>query len=88
MPTLTIIFVLSEGSRRFGELEKITGTNPVTLTARLKKLVDMRILKRVEREDDKQSVTYSLDAVGLQTLPILEQIEAFSKELPLRQTEN
>jgi DNA-binding HxlR family transcriptional regulator len=82
MPTLAIIFFLSEGSKRFNELERLTGTNPVTLTTRLKRLTEQNIVKRTEHEADKQSVSYSLGSVGEKTLPILQQIEEFSKELP------
>lgn len=81
MPTLAIIFFLSENPKRFSELERLTGTNPVTLTARLKRLAEQRIIKRAEHESDKQSVTYSLDTMGEKALPILQQIEVFSKEL-------
>lgn len=81
MPTLGIVYFLSEGSVRFNELERLTGTNPVTLTTRLKKLTEQRIIKRSEQEVGKQSVSYSLDTVGQKMLPILEQIEGFSKEL-------
>lgn len=82
MPTLAIIYFLSDSPRRFSELERLTETNPVTLTARLKRLTEKRIVKRTEHQTDRQSVTYSLDVVGQKALPILQQIEAFSKELP------
>lgn len=39
----------------------MTGTNPVTITGRLKKLVDMRIVRRTLHEDDKQLVTQLTD---------------------------
>jgi DNA-binding HxlR family transcriptional regulator len=83
VPTLTIIYYLSEGPKRFSELERLTQTNPVTLTARLKKLVTQNIVERKEQEQDSQSVTYSLTELGLKALPILQQIDTFSKELPV-----
>jgi len=82
VPTLAIIFFLIESPKRFSELERLTGTNPVTLAARLKRLTEQHIIKRSEHEVDNQSVTYSLDDVGKKMLPILQQIEAFAKELP------
>ena len=81
MPTLAIIYFLSESPKRFNELLRLTGTNPVTLTARLKRLTEQRIINRTEQKTDKQSVSYSLDTVGQKALPILQQIEVFSKEL-------
>jgi DNA-binding HxlR family transcriptional regulator len=82
MPTLAIIYFLSESPKRFSELERLTATNPVTLTARLKRLTEQQIIKRTEHEADKQSVTYALGAVGEKMLPILQRIEMFAKEWP------
>ncbi len=82
MPTLAIIYFLSESPKRFTELERLTGMNPVTLTVRLKRLTSQHLIKRIEQETDKQSVSYSLDILGEKALPILKQIERFSKELP------
>jgi DNA-binding HxlR family transcriptional regulator len=83
IPTLAIIYFLSEGPKRFSELERLTGTNPVTLTARLRRLSERCVVKRIELAVDRQSVSYSLDTVGQKALPILQQIEKFSKELPV-----
>lgn len=78
-PTLAIIYFVGEGPKRFCELERLTGANPVTLTGRLKRLTEQKIIKREEHQTDKQSVSYSLDELGQKALPILEQIEGFAK---------
>lgn len=75
MPTLWIIYSLAEGPKRFAEIEKFTGSNPVTLSSRLKKLTKLGVLKRVEREVDNQSVSYSLDTLGQKIVPIIMDIE-------------
>ncbi|MEO8691499.1 MAG: winged helix-turn-helix transcriptional regulator [Candidatus Saccharimonas sp.] len=81
-PTLAIMFFVSESPKRFKELERLTEVNPVTLTARLKRLTEQNIIMRTEREEDKQSVAYSLGDVGCKMLPTLKQMEQLAKELP------
>lgn len=79
MPTLWIIYTLADGAKRFAEIQKLTGANPVTLTNRLKKLTEFRVLKRSEGDIDRQSVTYTLDTLGRKILPIIMDIEKLKK---------
>ena len=77
--TLAILFCLRDGAKRFGELQKEMGVNPVTLTSRLKALTRNKLLSR--RKDGKQSVSYELTAFGQDTIPIVQLIILFSAKL-------
>jgi DNA-binding HxlR family transcriptional regulator len=81
MPTLAIIYFLSDGAKRFTELQRLTCANPVTLTARLKRLAEQGIISRSEHEIDKQAVSYSLDVMGEKAVPIVREIERFARQI-------
>jgi len=81
VPTLSILYFLAEGPKRFLELQRLTSLNPVTLTARLKRLVEQQIVTRSTQEVDRQAVSYALDAAGEETVPILRAIEDFARAL-------
>jgi DNA-binding HxlR family transcriptional regulator len=80
MPTLAIIYFLSDGPRRFTELERLTCLNPVTLTSRLKRLTSQHVITRAAHPTDKQAVIYSLDRLGELAVPIVNAIEHFAHE--------
>ena len=82
--TLRIIDFLRTGALRFTELQRALGdTNSVTLTKRLKHLQAAGILNRREATFDRQSVTYSLSETGLGLLPVLAEIQNFTRRLHL-----
>lgn len=81
MLTLAIIHFLSDGPRRFKELERLTCANPVTLTTRLKRLAEQGIIRRAGHQTDKQAVIYSLDALGEKAVPIVREIERFARNI-------
>ena len=82
--TLRIIDFLRSGALRFTELQRALGdTNSVTLTKRLKHLEAAGILSRREATFDRQSVTYSLSETGLGLLPVLAEIQNFTRRLYL-----
>lgn len=79
--TLTIIQNLAKNEKRFKELEKeINGINPTTLSTRLKKLEGEKLIFRKEETLNKLSVVYGLTAKGRGILPILLEIQKFSKK--------
>ena len=79
--TLRIIDALQLGEVRYCELQRqIDNVNPVTLTDRLKKLEDARLISRFEETIDKVSVTYSLTSLGSEVLPIIKSIDRFSEK--------
>ena len=79
--TLAILFCLRDGGKRFGELQREMGINPVTLTSRLKTLTKNKLLSRRKYAHDKQSVSYELTPLGLDTVPIVQLIILFSAKL-------
>lgn len=80
--TLRIIDTLQHGGLRYCELQRgVDNLNPVTLTARLKKLEDAGLVSRAEDIEDKVSVSYSLTDTGVSALPILRELDRFSAKL-------
>jgi len=80
--TLRIIDFLRSGGLRFTELQRALGdTNSVTLTKRLQRLEAAGLVDRREATFDRQSVTYSLSATGQGLLPVLAEIQNFTRQL-------
>lgn len=78
--TLRIIDELKSGEARFCDLQRqLNLVNPVTLTKRLKLLEDSHLVSRQLETIDKLSVSYSLTAIGQETLPIIKALNRFSK---------
>ena len=77
--TLAIVQALNDSEKRFSELQReLTKASPTTLTNRLKKLEEQKIIKRKEETVDKLSVVYSLTDKGRGILPILKEIQVFA----------
>lgn len=71
----------SEVGQRFNELQRSLGDiSPTTLTDRLKRLEQHGLIVQEKRTVDKLSVIYSLTEKGKNMLPILGEIEAFTKK--------
>lgn len=84
---LVIIESLAAGEKRFSQLEReLPRVNPTTLSNRLKKLEDQKIIHRQEETVDKLSVVYTLTDIGQRILPILEQIKIFGDQFLQTQT--
>lgn len=79
---LAIIQALTtEVGQRFNELQRSLGDiSPTTLTDRLKKLEQYGLVTQQKQTVDRLSVIYSLTEKGKQMLPILDDIEAFTKK--------
>ncbi|MEX0748573.1 MAG: helix-turn-helix domain-containing protein [Candidatus Saccharimonadales bacterium] len=76
--TLRIISALSKGELRYCELQRTTGhINPVTLTAKLRKLEAARLIER--REFSRTDVLYRLTSQGRAALPVLVAVDEFSR---------
>ena len=77
--TLRILDALSDGEMRFCELQRrVDNLNPVTLTGRLKKLEEARLINRYEDLEDKVAVVYTLTALGAEAMPVINAITNFS----------
>lgn len=77
--TLRIIDALQLGPLRYCEVQRATDNlNPVTLTARLKKLEDAGLVSR--HEEDEVAVSYCLTPRGRDVLPVLKAIDTFASK--------
>ncbi len=79
--TLAIIQALSDGQKRFCELERaVNVSSPTTLANRLKKLEVQGLILKQKETVDKLSVSYELSPKGYGILPVLEQIHVFARK--------
>jgi DNA-binding HxlR family transcriptional regulator len=73
--TPEIIWHLSGGSRRFGELQKdIARISPKILTARLRRLKQKGVIERAAIATSPPSVEYSLSSLGRELIPVIDAI--------------
>ncbi len=73
--TTNIVWKLSGGPRRFGELTKdIPGISPKMLTARLRELEELGVVDRAVMATSPPSVEYSLSDLGHELVPIIDSI--------------
>ncbi|MFA5932412.1 MAG: helix-turn-helix domain-containing protein [Candidatus Paceibacterota bacterium] len=70
--TLRIVSTLRNGEMRFKEIGNILSINSATLSARLKRLEEIKAIARTEETIDKLSVTYTLTRFGSDLLPIYD----------------
>lgn len=71
--TPQLVYVLSSGVRRFGEIQKeVGGINPRTLSARLDELEHSGIVTKTQYNEVPPRVEYELTPKGKDLLPILE----------------
>lgn len=73
--TPNIVWQLSGGPRRFGELQKdIVRISPKMLTARLRSLEEKAVIKRTLIASSPPSVEYSLSVLGQELVPVIDAI--------------
>jgi len=84
--TALLVHDLSEGPRRFSELEhSCAGISPRTLSERLRALEDEGILERRSYAESPPRVEYELTDKGAALLPIIDAMREFGKDwLPCR----
>jgi DNA-binding HxlR family transcriptional regulator len=84
--TALLVHDLSEGPRRFSELEhSCAGISPRTLSERLRALEDEGIVDRRSYAESPPRVEYELTAKGAALLPIIDAMREFGKDwLPCR----
>jgi DNA-binding HxlR family transcriptional regulator len=79
--TAILVHDLSEGPRRFSELEhSCCGISPRTLSERLRALEDEGILVRRSYQESPPRVEYELAEKGASLLPIIEEMRRFGHE--------
>jgi DNA-binding HxlR family transcriptional regulator len=86
--TALLVHDLSEGPRRFSELEhSCAGISPRTLSERLRALEDEGILERRSYAESPPRVEYELTEKGASLLPIIDAMREFGRDwLPCRHT--
>jgi DNA-binding HxlR family transcriptional regulator len=78
--TLRVVDFLRVNELRFTELQRSMGdVNSVTLSSRLKRLEAAGVIARQEATIDRQSVAYRLTSLGKGLLPVLKEIQNFSR---------
>jgi len=84
--TALLVHDMSEGPRRFSELEhSCAGISPRTLSERLRALEDEGILERRSYAESPPRVEYELTEKGASLLPIIDAMREFGKDwLPCR----
>jgi DNA-binding HxlR family transcriptional regulator len=84
--TALLVHDLSEGPRRFSELEhSCAGISPRTLSERLRALEDEEIVERHSYAESPPRVEYELTAKGASLLPIIDAMREFGRDwLPCR----
>jgi DNA-binding HxlR family transcriptional regulator len=84
--TALLVHDLSEGPRRFSELEhSCAGISPRTLSERLRALEDEGIVERRSYAESPPRVEYELTEKGAALLPIIDAMREFGKDwLPCR----
>ncbi|SHJ10085.1 winged helix-turn-helix transcriptional regulator [Aquimarina spongiae] len=80
--SLRVIDEIGKEKKRYGELKKgIPQISEKMLIQELKLLTQNGILERKSYHEVPPRVEYSLTQLGLQTLPILDQIKVFGDDL-------
>lgn len=86
--TPTLLWNLSGGPRRFGELRAdIPGISAKVLSGRLKDMEDKGVVVRTLMATSPPSAEYSLSALGQQLLPAIHQIARIGHQLKLQTAE-
>ena len=79
--TLLILRDLAAGINRFSGLERsLTGISPKTLSERLKGLEKAGILTRKSYAEVPPRVEYSLTAMGLDLIPLIEHMREYGQK--------
>ena len=79
--TALLVHDLSEGPRRFSELERSChGISPRTLSERLRALEDEGIVVRHSYPESPPRVEYELTDKGTALLPIIDEMRRFGRE--------
>jgi DNA-binding HxlR family transcriptional regulator len=78
--TPLIIRDLVKGTRRFSELERsLSGISPKTLSERLKRLEEARVVERHCFAEVPPRVEYSLTEKGFALLPVIESMRQYGR---------
>lgn len=77
---LSVLWALQrESPRRFNDMKRQLGVNPVTLSQRLQELADAGIVTRTEFAGTPPRVEYTLTPKGHDLLPLIEGLERWAE---------
>jgi DNA-binding HxlR family transcriptional regulator len=78
--TMMILFFLSQGTHRFGELNrKMNGISQATLTAQLRQLEKAQMIERMVYAQIPPKVEYKLSDLGKEFNIVLEAVQKFGE---------
>ncbi len=78
---MTIIWLLQQGEpRRFNQMKRILGINPVSLSQRLDELEAAGVVNRQTYNTVPPKVEYRLTPKGRDLLPLMDQMSAWAKK--------
>ena len=77
---ILILYALSEGPKRFGELQREVDITQATLSTQLKTLEREGLIHREVFPEVPPRVEYSLTEIGLEFRPVLESIEIWGNK--------
>lgn len=84
--TMVIVYFLSKGTLRFGELsKKMPNVTQANLTKELRMLEEYGIIHREVYREVPPKVEYSLNEIGWKFLPVLEALEEWAIEYEKKQ---
>ncbi len=79
--TMVIMYYLSQKTHRFGELSrKIPMVTQANLTKELRALEAYGLIHREVYKEVPPKVEYSLTEIGLEFMPVLQELRAFSEK--------
>lgn len=79
--TMLIIKYLSEGTLRFGELQrKLPMMTQATLTKQLRSLEEFGLVARIVYPQVPPKVEYSLSEIGKKFMPVLSELNVWGEE--------
>jgi DNA-binding HxlR family transcriptional regulator len=79
--TAVLVHDLSEGPRRFSDLERaLPGISPRTLSDRLRSLEEEGVVERRSYAESPPRVEYELTAKGASLLPIIDAMRRFGHD--------
>lgn len=79
--SILIIYYLSEGVLRFGELQrKMQGITQATLTKQLRTLEEYGLINRHVYPEVPPKVEYSLTDIGREFIPVLDQFKVWGEK--------
>ncbi|MGE5628177.1 MAG: winged helix-turn-helix transcriptional regulator [Solirubrobacterales bacterium] len=79
--TILIIYYLSHGVLRFGELQrKMEGITQATLTKQLRTLEEHGLISRKVYPEVPPKVEYSLTNIGIEFIPVLDQFKVWGEK--------